>query len=173
MSSMHEERSLKSPVLLEKSHVTDDFDCGVPALNTYLKHFAYLNNQNSSARTYVALTDNRVVGYYTLTPGSVAREETPQRVGKGLARHPIPVIILARLAVDKTQQGTGLGKGLLQDALLRIIHAVDMIGGRAVLVHAKDDRARSFYENFGFEPSPVDPFHLYLLLKDIKKTLDL
>ena len=129
------------------------------------------NNQNSSARTYVAVRGERVVGYYTLTPGSVIKEDAPRRVGKGLANHPIPVIILVRLAVDKTEQGAGLGKGLLRDALLRIIGAADIIGGRAILVHAKDKSAKSFYEHFGFEPSPIDQFHLYLLLKDIKKTL--
>ncbi|MBI3617798.1 MAG: GNAT family N-acetyltransferase [Candidatus Omnitrophica bacterium] len=164
---------LKSPVLLEGSHAVDDFDCGVEALNAYLKEFAYINNQNSSARTYVAAKNNRAVGYYTLTPGSVSKKESPERIGKGLASHPIPVIILARLAIDRKEQGTGLGKGLLRDALLRIITAADIIGGRAVLVHAKDNQAKSFYEHFGFEPSPIDQFHLYLLLKDIKKTLEI
>lgn len=168
---MNKEQALKSPVLLDKSHDVADFDCGIEALNVYLKQFAYINNQNSSARTYVALRGNRTVGYYTLTPGSVAREETPQRISKGLARHPVPVIILARLAVDKKEQGVGLGKGLLKDALLRIISAADIIGGRAVLVHTKDEKARSFYEKYGFESSPIDQFHLYLLLKDINKTL--
>lgn len=129
------------------------------------------NNQNSSARTYVTARNERVVGYYTLTPGAVTKQEAPQRVGKGLADHPLPVIVLARLAVDKSEQGTGLGKGLLKDALLRIVGAADIIGGRAVLVHAKNSQAKSFYEHFGFEPSPIDQFHLYLLLKDIKKTL--
>ena len=168
---MSKEYPLKTPVLLEGLHGTDDFDCGDETLNTYLKKFARINNQNSSARTYVAARNNRVVGYYTLTPGSVVKEDAPQRVGKGLANHPIPVIILARLAVDKTEQGAGIGKGLLRDALLRVTGAADIIGGRAVLVHAKDKPAKSFYEHFGFEPSPIDQFHLYLLLKDIKKTL--
>jgi len=162
---------LKSPVLLEKDHLVDNFDCGVEALNSYLQQYAYINNQNNSARTYAALRGNNIVGYYTLAAGSVTKEEAPSRVGKGLARHPIPVVLLARLAVDKTEQNAGLGKGLLQDALLRIVNAADSIGVRAVLVHAKDEKAAAFYEKFGFEESPVDPFHLYLLLKDIKKTL--
>jgi GNAT superfamily N-acetyltransferase len=168
---MNKASFLKSPVLLEEFHSVDDFDCGVDALNEYLKKFAYVNNQNRSSRTYVAARDRRVVGYYTLTPGSITKENAPQRVGKGLANHPIPVIILARLAVDKSEQGGGLGKGLLRDALLRIVGAADIIGGRAVLVHAKDNQAKTFYEHFGFMPSPIDQFHLYLLLKDIKKTL--
>ena len=162
---------LKPPVLLDQSHVTDDFDCGVEALNEYLKRFAYVNNQNSSSRTYVAVKGTRVVGYYTVTPGAVVTEDAPSRVAKGLARHPIPVIVLARLAIDRTEQGTGLGKALLKDALLRIVQAADIIGGRAVLVHAKNEQAKAFYQKFGFEPSPIDEFHLYLLLKDVKKTL--
>lgn len=164
---------LNAPILLSPSHEVESFDCGAEALNIYLKKFASINNQNSSSRTYAALRANQVAGYYTLTPGSVAREQAPQRVGKGLANHPVPIIILARLAVDKTEQGTGLGKGLLQDALLKIVNAAEIIGGRALLVHAKDERAKSFYEHFGFEPSLTNPFHLYLLLKDIKKTLSL
>jgi GNAT superfamily N-acetyltransferase len=89
-------------------------------------------------------------------------------VSRGLARHPIPVVILARLAVDKTERGGGLGRALLKDALLRIASAADVIGVRAVLVHAKDERARRFYERFDFEPSPIDPLQLFLLVKDLK-----
>lgn len=161
------------PILLNPIHKTDGFDCGSESLNAYLKQFAYLNNQNGSARTYVALRKGEVLGYYTLTPGSIEKERAPHRVGKGLARHAVPVILLARLAVDKTEQGQNLGKGLLRDAMLRVVQAADIIGGRALLVHAKDERAKNFYEHFGFEPSPVDAFHLFLLLKDIKKTLGL
>lgn len=168
---MNKKLPLKTPVLVEKYHVVDVFDCGVEALNTYLQQFAYINNQNSSSRTYVAVRGNNVVGYYTVAPGSIEKEEAPARAGKGLARHPVPVIILARLAVDKTEQRTGIGKELLKDALIRIVSAANIIGGRAILVHAKDDNAASFYKKFGFEQSPIDPFHLYLLLKDIKKTL--
>jgi len=168
---MNKESPLNTPVLLKESHSVDDFDCGDDALNSYLKSFAIINNQSGSSVTYVKTRDNRVAGYYTLTIGSVSKQEAPLRIGKGLANYPVPVIILARFAVDKTEQGAGIGKGLLKDALLRIIGAADIVGGRAVLVHAKDERAKSFYEHFGFEPSPIDPFHLYLLLKDIKKTL--
>jgi GNAT superfamily N-acetyltransferase len=101
----------------------------------------------------------------------VSREETPTRVAKGLARHPVPVILLARLAIDRGEQGKGLGAGLLKDALLRAAQAADIIGCRAVLVHAKDHSARAFYQRFGFEPSPIDELHLYLLMKDIKASL--
>lgn len=168
---MDKEAPLSAPILLKDSHAVDDFDCGNEFLNSYLKRYAIINNQSGSSRTYVTTRNNRVVGYYTLTIGSVSKQETPSSVGKGLANYPVPVIILARLAVDKTERGTGLGKSLLREALLQIICAADKVGGRAVLVHAKDERSRSFYEHFGFERSPIDQFHLYLLLKDIEKTL--
>ena len=160
-----------SPVPLEAQHDLTAFDSGAPALDEYLKKYALVNHQNQSARTYVARRGETVVGYYTLAAGSVSREETPARVAKGLARHPVPIILLARLAVDRGEQGKGLGAGLLKDALLRAARAADLIGCRAVLVHAKDERARSFYQRFGFEPSPVDELHLYLLMKDLKASL--
>ena len=98
-------------------------------------------------------------------------EEAPARIKKGLARHPIPVILIARLAVDASEKGHGLGATLLRDALFRIAAAADQIGARAVLVHAKDDEARKFYEHFGFEPSPIDPLHLLLRMKDLRASL--
>jgi GNAT superfamily N-acetyltransferase len=159
---------LSSPVPLEASHDLSAFDCGVPALNEYLKKFALVNHRNQSARTYVARRGEGVVGYYTLAAGSVRREDTPTRVARGLSRHPVPILLLARLAVDRGEQGRGVGAGLLKDALLRAAQAADLIGCRAVLVHAKDQAARAFYQRFGFEPSPVDELHLYLLMKDIK-----
>lgn len=111
------------------------------------------------------------MGYYTLAAASARREETPARVAKGLAAHPVPVILLARLAVDNTAKGKGLGAGLLKDALLRAAAAADIIGCRAVMVHAKDEAAKSFYQRFGFEPSPSDPLRLFLLMKDIRASL--
>jgi GNAT superfamily N-acetyltransferase len=162
---------LSSPVPLGASHDLSAFDCGAPALDEYLKKYALVNHLNQSARTYVTCRGEAVVGYYTLAAGSVSREETPARVARGLARHPVPVILLARLAVDRSEQGRGVGAGLLKDALLRAAQAADIIGCRAVLVHAKDQSARAFYQRFGFEPSPVDDLHLYLLMKDIKKNM--
>lgn len=112
-----------------------------------------------------------MVGYYSLTAGGVRPEETPARVSKGMARHPIGVVLLARLAVDKREQGKGLGSALLKDALLRSAGAADLIGARAVMVHAIDERARSFYERYGFEASPLDKFQLMLLMKDLRASL--
>ncbi|MCI0683853.1 MAG: GNAT family N-acetyltransferase [Gemmataceae bacterium] len=162
---------LDSPVPLSAEHDVSSFDCGAPALDSYLKKFALQNQGSESARTYVATRGLRVVGYYTLAAASARREETPARVAKGLAAHPVPVILLARLAVARSETGHGLGAGLLKDALLRVVAAADIIGCRAVMVHAKDEHARAFYLRFGFEPSPGDPLCLFLLLKDIKASL--
>jgi GNAT superfamily N-acetyltransferase len=106
-----------------------------------------------------------------LTTGSVHKHESPLRIAKGLANHPIGVVLLARLAVDRTQQGKGLGKALLLDALSRIEEAADIVGVRAVLVHAIDDAAKAFYRHFEFEESTVDPYQLMLLLKDLRKAI--
>ena len=162
---------LTEPVPLLKSHDTTGFDCGSTALNDYLRKYALLNNQNRSARTYAACRGDKVVGYYTLAAGSVAKDEVPSRVGQGLANHPVSILLLARLAVDNSEKGQGLGKGLLRDALRRSLQVVELIGCRAVLVHAKDESAKAFYRKFGFEPSPIDEFHLYLLMKDIVASL--
>jgi GNAT superfamily N-acetyltransferase len=113
----------------------------------------------------------RVVGYYSLSAGSVRKEESPARIAKGLAKHPIGVILLARLAVDRSERGAGLGKTLLVDALSRALAAADAIGARAILIHAIDDETIAFYEKFGFEPSPLDPKQLILLMKDLRATL--
>ena len=133
--------------------------------------YAWANQQADSAKTYVAVAGERVDGYYAITTGSVHKHESPARISKGLANHPIGIVLLARLAVDRTQQGRGLGKALLFDALSRIEDAADIVGVRAVMVHATDEAARRFYEHFEFERSPVDPFQLLLLLKDLRKAV--
>lgn len=148
--------------------VTVSFDCGQADLNQFIQRYALINQKANSSKTYVTTLDRRVVGFYTLTVGSVNYVDSPLRVSKGLARHPIPVMILARLAVDTSHQGKGLGKALLKDALLRTAQASDIAGIRCVLVHAKDESARQWYESFDFEPSPVDPYQMFLLIKDIK-----
>lgn len=147
------------------------FDCGHPALNLFLQRFALVNQQAGSALTYVCCSAGKVIGYYSLAVGSVRPPSAPRRVTKGLARHPVPVMILARLAVDKRHQRKGTGQALLRDALLRTAQAADIAGIRALLVHAKDDAARKWYLSWDFEPSPTDPMHLFLLLKDIKALL--
>jgi GNAT superfamily N-acetyltransferase len=156
---------------LSREHDLSAFDCASATLNEWLRKFAWTNQQADSAKTYVALEGNSVVGYYALTTGSVHKHESPQRIAKGLANHPIGVVLLARLAVDQSQQVKGLGKAMLFDALSRVEEAVGIVGVRAVLVHAIDDAARRFYLHFEFEESPVDPYQLLLLLKDLRKAI--
>ncbi|MCF8156477.1 MAG: GNAT family N-acetyltransferase [Rhodoferax sp.] len=153
---------------LAASDDLDSFDCGQSALNQFLQRFALVNQKSNSAHTYVSCCSDAVVGFYSLTVGSVEPATAAPRVIKGIAQHPVPVMILARLAVDLQHQGAGLGKALLKDALLRTAYAAEIAGIRALLVHAKDESARQWYLNWEFEPSASDPFHLFLLLKDIK-----
>lgn len=155
---------------LDRSHIVDPFDCGYEDLNRYISRFALNNQSAGSAQTYVAIADKKVVGYYSLAVGAVAHSQAPTRMAKGLAHHPVPVMLLARLAVDNTFKGRCLGAALLHDALARTLQAAEIAGIRAVIVHAKDDIARCFYEHFDFDPSPTDPYHLYLLIKDLRKT---
>jgi GNAT superfamily N-acetyltransferase len=146
----------------------ESFDCGNSALNRFLKRYAWLSQKANSAQTYVCCIENNIVGFYSLAAGSVEPAGAPDRVVRGLGRHPVPVMILTRLAVDRHHQKKGLGRALLKDALLRILNVSDIVGIRAVLVHAKDDDARKWYEMWDFESSPTDPLHLFLLLKDLK-----
>ena len=150
---------------------TEGFDCGQPALNQFLQRYALVNQNSHSAQTYVCCQQDAVVGFYSLSVGSVQPQAAPIRVMRGMARHPVPVMLLARLAVDLAHQGQGLGQALLKDALLRTAQAADIAGIRCLLVHAKDDAARRWYEGWEFEPSPTDPYHLFLLLKDLKALL--
>jgi GNAT superfamily N-acetyltransferase len=165
---------LVSPMPISKEHDTASFDCGIEPLNLYLRQYALPNHLNRSSRTYVASRgEKRVVGYYTLANGSVSRDETPARIAQGLGRYPIPITLLARLAVDVSEKGRGLGKGLLKDAALRAYQASEIVGSRALVTHAKDETARAFYERFQFVRSPLNEFHLYLLMKDIRASFGL
>lgn len=170
---MNERDSLTAPLspveALTRAHDVSIFDCGVhTSLSDWLKRFAWVNQQSETSRTYVVHRGGLVVAYYSIATGSVRKEETPTRVAKGLANHPVPIILLTRLAVDRTEQGTGLGKALLKDALVRIAGAADIVGARAALVHAIDAEAAAFYRHFGFEPSLANDLHLMLLMKDLR-----
>jgi GNAT superfamily N-acetyltransferase len=156
---------------LRRDHVLDSFDCGKEDLNRFLKRQAWSNQQANSAQTYVLAKDLRVSGYYSLAAGSVTHDKATERVKKGLARHPVPVILLARLAVDVAIHGMGIESARLKDALVRTAQAADTIGARALLVHAKDDSAKAFYQHFDFEPSPSDPYHLLLIMKDLLRAV--
>ena len=156
---------------LRREHSVEHFDCGREALNRFLIRYALQNQQAGASQTYVALADAEVVGYYTLVVGQVEYDGAPERLKKGLARHPVPIMLLARLVIARNWQGKGLGSGLLKDAMLRTLQASDIAGIRAFAVHAKDDEAKAFYERFDFIASPSDPYHLFRLLKDIRALL--
>ena len=156
---------------LARHHAVDNFDCGEEALNRFLIRFAFVNQQANASQTYVGLADGFVIGFYTLGVGEVSFDDAPERLKKGLARHPVPLMLLARLAVSLTWQGKGAGTGLLKDAMQRTTQAADIGGIRALATHAKNDTARAFYEHFGFIPSPTDSLHLFMLTKDIQRIL--
>lgn len=156
---------------LSQSHDLSEFHCSNATLDTWLKRYAWINQRAETAKTYVVHRGGRVLGYHALAAGSVQKHEAPERIVQGIANHPVGVILLARLAVDRSEQGKGLGKALLRDALARIAQAADVVGVRSVLVHAIDDAARRFYLHHGFEPSPVDPMQLMMLMKDLRASL--
>ena len=157
------------PRAITSKDLVADFDCEVEPLNRYLQKHAFQAQQSEGARTYVTLAnDGTIAGYFTLAYGSVEHEKAPERVTRGLARHPVPVILLARLAVDKRFKGQGVGKELLRDALLRTLNAAEIAGLRAVVVDAKDEAAKAFYERFGFEAFKDEPMRLSLMLKDVR-----
>ena len=157
---------------LDKLQDRSSFDCEVEPLNDYLKKYALQNQKKDAARTYVlADEENQIIGYYTLVFGSVSIEETTPEISVGLGKYPIPIILLARLAIDKNQKGKGLGKALIKDALLRAVRASEIAGLRAFLVHAKDESAKAFYQKLGFEASPHNEFHLFLKMSDIRASL--
>jgi GNAT superfamily N-acetyltransferase len=153
---------------LRREHILEGFDCGKEPLNRFLIRNALQSQQSNASQTYVAVEAGKIIGYHTLAVGEVSYDEASERLKKGLARHPVPVMILARLAVSRDRQGRGVGPALLKDALLRTLQAADIAGIRAFVVHAKDGEARAFYEHFDFVPSPTDRMHLFLLLKDIR-----
>jgi GNAT superfamily N-acetyltransferase len=165
---MHSLRIIK----LDRTHAVDGFDCGREPLNRFLIRFALQNQQAGASQTYVALADEQIAGYYTLAVGQVDYDDAPPRLTKGLARHPVPIMLLARLAIAAEWQGKGLGAGLLKDAMLRTLQAAEIAGIRAFAVHAKDGQARTFYEHFDIVPSPTDAYHLFRLLKDIRGLLN-
>jgi len=154
---------------LRRDHVVTSFDCGRAELNSWLVRHALQNQGASAAQTYVGLVNGELVGYYSLAVGQVEYTDAPERLQKGLARHSVPILLLARLAVHKDWQGNGIGKALLKDAVLRTMQAAEIAGIRALAVHAKDDHARRYYEQFDFIASPTDPLHLFVLLKDLRR----
>lgn len=158
---------------LRRDHPIGNFDCGQLALSEWLRKHALQNQGAGAAQTYVGLVGEVVIGYYSLAVGQIEYNDAPERLQKGLARHPVPVMLLARLAVDKNWQRKGVGRALLRDAVLRTVQAADIAGIRALAVHAKDEQARRYYEQFDFVASPADPLHLLVLLKDIRRRVSI
>lgn len=161
--------NLAAPQPLGTSHRLEEFDCGKPALTDWLLHHARQAQGSGSARTFVACDQDRVAAYYSLTVGQIDTLEAPERIRRGMGQYPIPLVILARLAVDLDYQKRGLGFSLLQDAITRTVAIADQAGIRALLTHPLDAEADAFYRRFGFEPTPLQERQLILLLKDARR----
>lgn len=161
--------SLSRPEPLASGHKLENFDCGKPSLNEWLLHHARQAQASGSAKTFVAVDDDRVAGYFSLTVGQVDTLDAPERVRKGMGQYPLPVVLLARLAVCKQDHGRGIGFGLLQDAIRRTFLIAEQAGIRAMLTHPVDEEAARFYTRFGFSASPLRERQLLLLLKDARR----
>jgi GNAT superfamily N-acetyltransferase len=161
--------SLHGPQPLAAPHRLEGFDCGKPSLNDWLLRHARQAQASGSAKTFVVAADDRVVGYFSLTVGQVDTLEAPERVRKGMGQYPVPVVILARLAVSLQDQGRGVGFGMLQDAIRRTLLIAEQAGIRALLTHPIDEAAARFYTRFGFIASPLREQQLLLLLKDARR----
>jgi GNAT superfamily N-acetyltransferase len=161
---------LKAPEPLTEHHKIDAFDSGIASLDEWLKRRAAPNQLSGASRTFVARDDDRVVAYYALASSAVAAAATRGRFRRNMP-DPIPVVILARLAVARSHQGQGLGRALFQDAAKRVIHAADSIGIRGLLVHAISEEAKAFYLKLGCEVSPLEPMTLMATLTDLRSAL--
>jgi GNAT superfamily N-acetyltransferase len=163
--------ALSPPEKLTKNHEVADFQCGEVSLDDWLRRRALQNEESGASRTYVVCTETRrVAGYYALAAGANAHAEAPGKVKRNMP-DPVPVLVLGRLAVDKTHQGQGLGASLLRDAILRSVQAADIAGIKALLVHAISDSARQFYEAAGFVSSPVDPMTLMITITEAARII--
>jgi len=161
---------LSPPEPLADHHEVDGFCSGEPSLDEWLKRRARANQTSGASRTYVACEGNRVAGYYALASGAIAVESATGRFKRNMP-DPIPVAILARLAVDGTSQGRGMGRALFRDAALRVVHAAATIGIRGIVVHAISAEAKRFYLALGFGASPREPMILMVTLADLRAVL--
>jgi predicted N-acetyltransferase YhbS len=156
---------------LDAHHDLSHFDSSNDELDAWLRRHALAAQQMDSARTFVVTKARRVVGYFSLTMGSVLRQDAPSKLVRGLPAYPVGMVLLARLAVDRVEQGTGLGATLLAEALRKAVSAGDAAAARLVVVDAVDENAARFYERFGFVPAPGHPFRLYRRMKDVRASL--
>jgi predicted GNAT family N-acyltransferase len=152
---------------LDKHHVVKHFDCGDSALNEFIKRYAFKQQKKKVGQTFVAINNDNVIAFYTISAGSVRHQDAPETLAKGLPRYPIPTVTLGRLAVHTNEQGKGMGAMLLKDALHKILSVAKTIGIVAVVVHAKNANAVKFYQQYGFIPFHDKPFTLFLPLKQL------
>lgn len=158
---------MQAPRPIAVTDALDEFDCGAETLNFWLRQRALQNEVSGASRTFVVEDSGRIIAYYTLTAGSVAHAIAPGKIRRNMP-DPLPVAILGRLAVDNTFQNDGLGRDLLRDAVIRVVHAAETLGIRALLIHALSERARGFYERYGFQRSPFDEMTLMATLPDLQ-----
>jgi len=163
-------QKIHPPEKLSSEHDLSQFDCGEPALDDWLKKRALQNEESGASRTYVACVGKRVLGYYALAVGAVVHAEAPGRVRRNMP-DPVPVMVIGRLAVDQTIQGQALGPALLRDAVLRTLQAAEIAGVRAILVHAISERAKRFYEKWGFIVSPLEPMTLMITVAEARQAV--
>ena len=162
---------LRAPQPLTADHSSKDFDCGDPSLNQWLRKRALANQASGATRTFVVCgAGGEIRAFVALASGAVAVKASPGRFRRTMP-DPIPVVVLARLAVCKSQQGKGLARALLADAMERVLQASEQIGVRGILVHAASEPARAFYLQMGFESSPLDPSTLMVRLSDVRDAL--
>ncbi len=162
---------LSSPQPLTTDHRTEGFSSGEPLLDDWLKRRALRNQASGATRTYVVCERQVVIAFYALASGAIAQAAVPGKFRRNMP-DPIPVVVLARLAVDLNQQGRGLGRALFQDAARRVAHAADSIGIRGIIVHAISEEARKFYAALGFDPCPAEPMTMVVTLKDVHAALN-
>jgi GNAT superfamily N-acetyltransferase len=162
--------TLSAPVPLREGHVVGHFDCGRRALNTWLTTRAWRNQQSGASRTFAVSADDSVIAYYSLASGAITTKQATGRLRRNIP-DPIPIVLLARLAVDQRWQGRGLGRALLRDAGIRVVRASESIGIRGLLTQAIDESAKTFYQRIGFNASPLDAMTLMITLADLRASL--
>lgn len=170
MGSLNEPLPTHPPERISAEHALAGFDCGDSSLKQWLRSRALANEHSGASRTYVTCSGKQVVGYYSLATGAVARDLATGRVRRNMPE-PVPVIVLARLAVDQRFQHRGIGQDLLRDAVLRTLQAAEVAGVRAILVHTLSPAAKAFYQKFGFMPSPTDPGVVMITIAEARQAL--
>jgi len=156
---------------LDAGHNLSAFDSGNDQLDSWLRRHALAAQRMDSARTFVVVAGTGIVGYFSLTMGSVRRADAPAKLIRGLPAYPVGMVLLARLAVDRHYQGQGIGAALLAEALRKAVTAGEAVAARLVVVDAIDDNAGAFYRHHGFIPAPEHGFRLYRTMKDLRASL--